>query len=152
MEMKGTLLLGALIPLFYSCENGEEGLRYGRTDFIFFNKSSYTIDIEGYCYDSKLLNVHLPVDSDTCVSESIKGRTEIFDLLRVYDSLKITFNDGTFLSSTGLENELKFVNLSNYSIEEKSNGHHIATYTFTNADYEYAKQKLAEREANNGGE
>ena len=145
MEMNRFLFL-LFVLLLCSCGEGEDGLKEGRTDFIFFNKSSYQIDIEGYYNETQLTHTHIPIDSSICLSESIVGYTDVFDLQIVYDSIRITFQDAVSLTSTKYRKEHRIINLSNYSIEDKSNSYHIATYIFTNADYEYAKQKLEERD------
>ena len=122
--MKRFLLLVSIISLYSSCGDGEDGLKEGKTDFVFFlNRLSYVINIEVYSGDFRLLGIRVPVDSDACVSESIRGYTDIFDMQAVYDSIKISFQDSVFLTSTGLREDSRFIDLENYSIEGKSYGH-----------------------------
>ncbi|MBP5457715.1 MAG: hypothetical protein J6Y37_14580 [Paludibacteraceae bacterium] len=47
-------------------------------------------------------------------------------------------------------NTVMFSKSYNYTVIDNTDYIRKSTYTITNADYEYAKQKLAEREADNG--
>ncbi len=143
MEMKRFLFL-ALMPILFSCGNGEEGLRSTSTTYFIKNNSDYTIHIKEYKYGDSLLTYTIEKDS-LYTFEHCTTNTTAYPYYLFLDSIRVSFSD-TFTVLSTLPNEMiKFAMLENCRVENKSDCKYEVYYTITNADYEYAKQKLAEQ-------
>ncbi len=152
MEMKRFLFL-SLMPLLISCGNGEDGMQSSFTTYFIKNNSDFAIRINEYGGNSMSETYTIKKDSlYTFCYEEFRAGTSAYPYYFFLDSIRVSFSD-TFSVVSSRKNEMiKFSMLENCRVETKSDYEYEVYYTITNADYEYAKQKLAEREANNGGE
>ncbi|MBO4806573.1 MAG: hypothetical protein J5554_11065 [Paludibacteraceae bacterium] len=124
--------------------------------YTLVNKSDYDIRLR-YFENTPYAGYQL---YDTIIKrDSSFVMEEIWDIpaspFHFVDTLQVSFGSVLMFEdySTPIFLELvNFAHTSNYEFLEDKEHIRRATYTITNADYEYAKQKLAEREANNGGE
>ena len=138
-----------------SCADVEEEGEF-HAYYTLVNKSDYDVRLK---YSDRTLYLG-NIQYDTVIKRDSSYTMEvIWDIIgppfHFADTLYVAFDEKVAIED--YYDNMQFDNISfakdyNYDIVEESYYIHRATYTITNADYEYAKQKLAEREANNGGE
>ena len=136
------------INVLTSCDKNKDELTYCEIHYKITNASDYNISITEYPpYSSEKkydINTH-SIYSFSFDEKGSFGKTTSYYYYHV-DSFKITFSDTFSVTSTRLNKMAKFVDIENCVIEETSKYEHEVLYTITNADYEYAKQKLEERD------
>ncbi len=163
MEMKKmNKIIAILLLIVTSCDRHHDETP-NITYYSIKNVSDYDVKITEYTigyYDFEkgaqvgnvLKEYTFKKDSIYLFEEEVEGAGDAYPYFSHIDSLKITFSDTFSVISTKRNKMAKFLDLENCEVIDKSRYEHKVYYTITNADYEYAKQKLAEREANNGGE
>ncbi|MBP5456925.1 MAG: hypothetical protein J6Y37_10515 [Paludibacteraceae bacterium] len=138
----------------FSCVDDvqEEGEHHAYYTLI--NKSDFDVRLK--YYESPLYGE--PNQYDTLIKRDSSYTMEIvWDIIgppfKWVDTLFVRY--GEFEFCTTRNEHLSIVRFSDpyyYECLEESYYTRRATYTITNADYEYSQQKLAEREANRGDE
>ncbi|MBP5457714.1 MAG: hypothetical protein J6Y37_14575 [Paludibacteraceae bacterium] len=138
-----------------SCVDVEEEGEF-HAYYTLVNKSDYDVRLKYFDRTLYLGNIQY----DTVIKRDSSYTMEvIWDIIgppfHFADTLYVAFDEKVAIED--YYDNMQFDNISfakdyNYDIVEESYYIRRATYTITNADYEYAKQKLAEREADNGDE
>ncbi|MCQ2193587.1 MAG: hypothetical protein MJZ28_01400 [Paludibacteraceae bacterium] len=135
------LILFMLAMTLACCDNGEEGLRESVTCVEIKNESDYDMFVTEYdrgCEKSYEIRHGSKYSFETCD----RGVVEAVPYFFFVDSVKIVFSD-TFIAVGSRGNRVfKIFDLENGDVFDKSKYYHIVTYTFTNADYEYAKEMM----------
>ena len=137
------------ILTLYSCNSDIEEDGKCHSYYILINKSDYDIRLK---YHEK--NVYIgDISYDTTIRmDSSYTIEEIWDIkaqpFHFADTIQVSFlPDLTFEDyAHPFFNTVKFASYSNYIPLEENEYIRKASYTITNADYEYAKQKLEERD------
>ena len=119
--------------------------------YTLINKSDYDIKLK---YADRYYSYSNPIRYDTVIKRDSSYLMEvIWDIMpppfHDVDTLQVSFGSELVIEDHAHPMRFKmirFTNSANYELTEETQYIRHATYTITNADYEYAKQKLAERE------
>ena len=155
MELMKKVCLIALFPLLEGACSDVQETDCCHSYYTLVNQSDYEVSLK---YKNKYDYTH-PVCYDTIIRKGASYTMEvIWDIpglpFHDVDTLQVSFGSELVFEDYSRPRYFQLIRFSvpsYYEFTEESEYINRATYTITNADYEYSKQKLAGREAGKEG-